>query len=189
MNIITGSLKGRKISFPQKKFPEAQTTSSKVKEAVFSLLGEDLTGQSFLDLFACSGQMGLEAISRGAKFVLFNDRDPHATRFIGDTLRAWGIDDRAMVLHMPATQCLRYCEKHHMLFDIAYIDPPYEKRKGKNHTLARILEMIATTAIFRESAHMLVQHYYANELPESTGIFHLAKSRRYGTTGIAEYFR
>ncbi len=189
MNIITGSLKGRKIPFPLKRFPEAQITTSKVKEAVFSILGEDLSGMRFLDLFACSGQMGFEAISRGASFVLFNDIEAAHARFIGDTLRAWEIDKQAMVLHMPATQCLRYCEKHQMLFDVAYIDPPYEKRKGKNQTLARILEIIGTTVIFSEGARMLVQHYYANELPEGAGIFHLAKSRRYGTTGIAEYQR
>lgn len=187
MNIITGSLKGRKIPFPLKKFPEAQTTPSKVKEAVFSILGEDLSGMNFLDLFACSGQMGLEAISRGASFVLFNDIEASNTRFIGDTIRAWGIDDRAMVLHMPATQCLRYCEKQDMKFHIAYIDPPYEKKKGRNRSLERILELIGTAEIFSESARMLVQHYHANELPESAGRFQLVKSRRYGTTGIAEY--
>lgn len=187
MNIITGFLKGRKIPFSQKKFPEAATTPSKVKEAVFSILGEDLSGQSFLDLFACSGQIGLESISRGSKFVLFNDIDPIATRSIGDTLRSWHIDNLAMVLHMPAKQCLRYCEKHQMRFDIVYADPPYEKKKGRNHTLSRLLELIGSTEIFSENARMLVQHYFANELPEIAGRFHFEKFRRYGTTGLTEY--
>lgn len=187
MNIITGFLKGRKIPFPLKNFPEAQTTPAKVKEALFSILGEDLREKCFLDLFTCSGQIGLEAISRGAKFVLFNDIDASCTRVIGDTLRAWEIAERGMVLHMPARQCLRYCQKHELAFDIAFLDPPYEKIRGRSIFLNDLLEIVGSYDIFNNDATIILQHYYANELPEKAQKFHLTKTKRYGTSGLAIY--
>ncbi len=187
MNIITGSLKGRRIPFPFKKFPEAQITPSKVKEAVFSILGEDLSKMNFLDLFAGSGQIGLEALSRGASFTLFNDIDASNTRFIGEILRSWGLDNRSTVLHMPAKQCLRYCAKKGFLFDIAYVDPPYDKIKGKNHHLSHIIEDIAHYDIFTGSATVVIQHYYANILPENILYLSLTKVRTYGTSALSVY--
>jgi 16S rRNA (guanine966-N2)-methyltransferase len=188
MKIVSGLLKGRNIPFPKKRFPEAQTTPAKVKEAVFSILGEELSGRNFLDLFACSGQMGFEALSRGARFVLFNDMDPVSTRMIGDTLRAWEIDDRAIVLHMPAKQCIRYCKKREVRFDIAFLDPPYEKIRGNNSALETFLPHIGASDIFNSGATIIVQHYYANVLPDIAGKFALSKTKCYGTTAISVYY-
>lgn len=189
MTIIAGNFKGKKIPFPQKFFPKAQVTPSKVKEAVFSILGKTIEGKNFIDLFACSGQIGLEAISRGANFVLFNDIDKQYAQHITKVLRTWNIAQKAMVLCMPMKQCLSFCEKKGLFFEIAYIDPPYVKNRGTNPFLEQILEDVSKANIFSKNAHLFVQHYYANELPEQMQKFIRIKTRKYGTNSITEYIK
>lgn len=91
MNVIAGTYKGRTIPFSNRKFNNADITPQKLKGALFSILGEDLTGKSFLDLYACSGQVGIEAVSRGASFVLFNELNKKKIFFYQKFARRMGM--------------------------------------------------------------------------------------------------
>ena len=90
MRIISGTLKGRTIPFNSRRFGNARITSGRVKEAVFSILGTDLSGKRFLDLFAGSGQIGFEAYSRGAHVVM-NDFDRRRHGLIQGLVDQWGL--------------------------------------------------------------------------------------------------
>lgn len=187
MRISSGSLKGRRIPFVNNKFDNADVTPSKVKEAVFSMLGEDLSGKTFLDLFAGSGQVGLEALSRGAAWAVFNDRDAKRVHFIGDMVRQWGLADRALVLHMSSAQCLRFLEHREKSFDIVFLDPPYIKKGDDKFFYADILAALAKHRLLAGDAAVIVQHFSRNMVPESAGGLSLQKTRKYGTSSLSVY--
>ena len=120
MRVITGSARGRKLKTMEGM--DTRPTSDRVKEAVFSAIQFDLPGSVFLDLFAGSGQMGIEALSRGAKQAVFNDLNPKAVQVVRDNLLATGFSRQARVLNLSLEGFLRTDKT---LFDLAYLDPPY----------------------------------------------------------------
>ncbi len=187
MRITSGSLKGRIIPFNPEKFNDADVTPSKIKEALFSMLGENLVGRILLDLFAGSGQIGLEALSRGADSVVFNDRDSRRVRFIGEITRNWGVAERSVVLHMPEGMCLRYLESRAMKFDIIFLDPPYIKKRGRIREYNALLEGVTRHGLLKPDAPVIVQHYSGNELPEHPGGLILEKTRAYGTSSLSVF--
>jgi 16S rRNA (guanine(966)-N(2))-methyltransferase RsmD len=187
MRISSGSLKGRRIPFDNHKFDDADVTPSKVKEAVFSMLGEDLTGKTFLDLFAGSGQVGLEALSRGAAWTVFNDRDGKRVHFIGELARQWGLVDRSLVLHMSSAQCLRFLEHREKSFDIVFLDPPYIKKGDDKYFYADILASLAKHRLLADNAAVIIQHFSKNSIPEEAGGLALQKTRTYGTSSLSVY--
>ena len=187
MRITSGSLKGRRIPFDNRKFNDADVTPSKIKEAVFSMLGEDLSGKRFLDLFAGSGQVGLEALSRGAALSVLGDRDAKRARFIGELVRQWDVAERALVLHMPAAQCMRFLEHREMSFDIVFLDPPYVKEGDDTSLYRDTLAALTKHRLLAEGAAVIIQHYAKNVLPETAGGLALAKTRKYGTSALSVY--
>ena len=187
MRITSGSLKGRIIPFNPEKFNDADVTPSKIKEAIFSILGENLAGKNLLDLFAGSGQIGLEALSRGASHVVFNDRDSRRARFIGEITRKWDVSQQAMVLHMPESRCLRSLENWSMSFDVVFLDPPYVKKRGAVHEYNALLYGITRHRLLKPGASVIVQHYGGNELPKTPGGLKLEKMHGYGTSSLSVY--
>ena len=119
MKILSGLYKNHAIVSP--KGSKTRPTSSKMRGSVFNILQHEIDGAHFLDLYAGSGAMGLEALSRGAASATFVDKDKEATRCIRQNLKALGID--AQVIQSDAISALKRLKSP---FDIIYIDPPYE---------------------------------------------------------------
>ena len=92
IRVIGGSLKGKNIPFDNNKYDQADISPQKIKGAVFSILGEELSGQIFLDLFAASGQIGIEACSRGAEKVVFNELEKKRYFFIKNIISNFGLE-------------------------------------------------------------------------------------------------
>jgi 16S rRNA (guanine(966)-N(2))-methyltransferase RsmD len=189
MRITAGSLRGRHIPFNARKFGDAEVTPQKLKDALFSILGESLDGCAFLDLFSCSGQVGLEAVSRGCRLVVFNEKDRRRFEFIRSIVIEWGLEDAAMVLHMKASVCLQYVGTRGELFDYIFLDPPYRKDRGEAVFYHELLEELSEYPVLRGGGLVIVQHYAQNVLREASGAFLLSDRRIYGTSGLAFYRR
>lgn len=125
MRIIAGSLKNRSIAAP--KGLNTRPTSSKVRGALFNICQNYVADARFLDLFAGSGAMGIEALSRGASHAVFIDDNPASCRCIQSNLKALSIESRGEILCRDAVSALKWLQKKNMQFDIVYIDPPYQK--------------------------------------------------------------
>lgn len=184
MKVVAGRLKGRTIQFPNKKFGNADITSQKVKEAVFSMFGDDIRGRRFLDLYACSGQMAFEAYSRGA-LVYVNESDRKRFDFIWNTAERFGILGEIRLFNYTDTVCLRYLSKKEPPMEYCYLDPPYTKTRGPVAVYGKLLSAIDSAGILAGGATVAVQYYSKNEfsgIPES---FSLTSVKEYGTTSVS----
>lgn len=123
MRVITGSARGCKLNtVPGDEL--VRPTSDRVKEAVFSIIQFDIEGRRVLDLFAGSGQLGIEALSRGAQNAVFVDSSKDAAAVIKNNLSVTKLTDNASV---NITDALSYVRSAHGIFDIVFLDPPYNK--------------------------------------------------------------
>lgn len=142
MRIVAGSLKGRSIVTPEGQ--GTRPTSDRARQAVFNVLehaawAEPLDGMRVMDLFAGSGALGFEAISRGAAFALFVETDEEARGAIRENADAYGVMGRSRVHRRSAIDLGSRPGSDGEAFDLAFLDPPYRKGLGEQ-TLARLLE-------------------------------------------------
>ncbi len=124
MRIISGSLKG--LRFPLHVRAQIRPTSERVREALFSVLGTVVTGARALDLFAGSGSLGLEALSRGAKSIVLVEKDKRLARNLVEFSRNNKLIDEVEILNMDASQALSVLATRKDKFEIIFLDPPYD---------------------------------------------------------------
>ncbi|MGE5838806.1 MAG: 16S rRNA (guanine(966)-N(2))-methyltransferase RsmD [Deltaproteobacteria bacterium] len=181
MRITGGRLRGRRLaSF---KGMEIRPTSDRVREAIFDLLGHRLQGETVLDLFAGTGSLGIEALSRGAAWALFVDYAPKAIDLIRKNLELCGLKAQGVVLRKDLLKGLP--RRHRLLeqmTDIVFVDPPY--RRGM--TLP-VLEELSSLKILSSRAILVVQSEKGDVLPCRVSSLEMIKSRVYGETRITLY--
>ena len=175
MRIITGSARGRRLETLSGE--ETRPTSEKVKEALFSAIQFDIEGRRVLDLFAGSGQLGIEALSRGASGCVFVDRNPAAVEVIRRNLKAAGLSEASQAV---AQDVASFLVRPGDSFDVAFLDPPY----GAN-LLRDTLERV--TPHMNRGGLIVCESDAGQEMPERVGDFALARTYRYGRVHIWRY--
>ncbi|MBO8155355.1 MAG: 16S rRNA (guanine(966)-N(2))-methyltransferase RsmD [Bacillaceae bacterium] len=181
MRIISGTLKGRQI----KPVPNRLTrpTADKVKEAIFQIIGPFFNGGTVLDLFAGSGNLGIEAISRGAERSIFVDRHPKAVQIIHENIKALDIQDQTEVYKTDAFRAIKAASKRNLVFDYIFLDPPYEKI-----SYTALFDAILDHQLIKSGSVIICEHTADEQLPESYHGLEKFKSEVYGkTTGISLY--
>lgn len=175
MRVITGTARGRKLqTLPGL---DVRPTTDMVKEAMFSIVQFEVEGAMVLDLFAGSGQLGIEALSRGAQRCIFCDQNPQAVEVIKSNCKAAGVFRQSLVVQMEARALLAGTKEQ---FDLALLDPPY--RRG---TLADILPLVAE--VMAPNGTVLCESEPQAVLPEQAGTLVLKKQYRYGTVLVSRY--
>ena len=187
VRVISGFLKGRVIPFHISKSHNADITPQKVKGALFSLLGERLTGKTFIDLYSGSGQIGIEALSRDCGLVIFNEKDKRRLDLIRDFLTLVYNGDSVILLNLNASTALKYLSCKGICADIIYLDPPYQKEKGQNNFYISVLEQVSLSGILNEASQVIVQHFTPNELPVSCNNLLKKEVKKYGATSLSIY--
>lgn len=175
MRVITGKARGRKLITLGG--DDVRPTTDKVKESVFSIIQFQIEGRMFLDLFAGSGQMGIEALSRGAKGAYFLDLRKDAVSVIRKNLEAVDFSDLAEVRCADSLAFLRSCAQK---FDVAFVDPPYNKGLAQ-----KALELLP--AVMNPTGVIVVECAAEEELPENVGDFNLDRTYRYGKIKVSTY--
>lgn len=178
MRVIAGEAKGRRL----KSVPGDTTrpVTDRVKEAVFSILAPDLPGASMLDMFAGTGAIGIEALSRGAASVTFLDLEPRAVATIRDNLRTTGLEDGARVLRADA---LKWVAQANESFDIVYVAPPQYRGLWE-----RALDALdGRQSVARDM--VVVQIHPKEYRPAPLEYLELYDERAYGSTQVLFYVR
>ncbi len=179
MRVISGSARGRRL----KELPGMDTrpTTDKVKESVFNIIQFDIEGRKVLDLFGGTGQMGIEALSRGAQRATIVDNAPAAVKVIHQNLEATGFADAAKVVQSDWKAFLTTCrEKFHVIF----LDPPY-----RGSMLENALETIAAIDILSEHGIIICESPLDKELPDLAEPYEKGREYRYGKIKVTLYHK
>ncbi|HEY8419579.1 MAG TPA: 16S rRNA (guanine(966)-N(2))-methyltransferase RsmD [Clostridia bacterium] len=173
MRIIGGKHKGRKLIAP--KDQKIRPTSDRVKESLFNIIQCEIYKSSFLDLFAGTGNIGIEAISRGAKAVLC-DKNIHSIKLIKANLEL--IKESAEVYNLDASECVKLLHSKNQTFDFIYIDPPYES------DYKDILQTLVKYPIMNRNAKIIIEHLTNKDLLFDKNYYNIINIKRYGTTAL-----
>lgn len=174
MRVITGTARGRRLKTPDNY--DIRPTTDNVKESVFNIIQFDIEGRQVLDLFAGTGQLGIECFSRGAAGAVFVDRDRDAVSIVKDNLKTCGM--KATVLQEDSISFLNHCGK----FDVIFIDPPYDSDLYES-----ALKIINLVDILSEGGIIICEARREKVLPEMTEPYRKRKEYNYGKVKICIY--
>ncbi|MBM4129282.1 MAG: 16S rRNA (guanine(966)-N(2))-methyltransferase RsmD [Nitrospira sp.] len=187
MRISGGTAKGRRTA-PKRLLAKAsgadrlRPTSSKVREALFDILGDKIKGACFVDLYAGTGTVGLEALSRGAAKALFVETNRARIRTIRESVSRLGFNGKTVVVEGTAYGFLKRASAEKKTFDILFLDPPYG-----SEDIMRTLLFIGERGLLGEGGAVIVEHFFKRKLPEQVGELTMIRSYRYGDTILTIY--
>ena len=176
MRVISGSVRGRKLKTPVGS--EIRPTADLIKESIFNIVQFDIEGRRVLDIFAGTGQLGIEALSRGAQSAVFVDFSQYSIKLISENLRLCGFSEYARVIRSDALKYLRNSEK----FDLIFIDPPY----GENIT-DEILKKIIEFDKLYDNGIIIIEMSADTIAPTVSLPYMLNKEYKYGGVKIVKY--
>lgn len=178
MRIIRGTLKGRRLATP--KGSQTRPTSDRIKESIFDILAGEIEGRSVLDLYAGTGNLGIEALSRGAKKIVFVEKGRQALQLITKNLSRCGMTGCAETLPKDVLRAIGILKQRGECFDLIFIDPPYERG-----LIQKTLMKLKSQRIYHEDSILILQHDRREPLPEGLNEFHLIRQRKIGDTLIS----
>ncbi len=180
MRVISGKCKGRRLKGEADK--RVRPTSDKVKAAIFNILPDDFSTSAVLDLFAGTGGLGIEALSRGAQLAVFVDSSRQAFNTIKDNLKLCRMMDQGQVLTKKVSPALKLIAEKGSLFDLVFMDPPYEKSLA-----GPALELLGRLSLLGPDAIVVVEHSDKEPLQDAYGELVLKDKRNYGSTWVSFY--
>ena len=179
MRIISGSARGRKLKELQG--TDTRPTTDKVKESMFNIVQFDIEGRRVLDLFGGTGQLGLEALSRGAEACTFVDQRKEAAALIRENVKLTGFTDRARVVQGEALSFLAACRER---FDLIFLDPPYA-----SGLLEKSVEAVVRFDILSEHGIMICESAADTVLPPPAPPYEQGRDYRYGKIRLTVFRR
>ena len=177
MRVITGRAKGVKLAAPDGL--KTRPTTDRVKEALFSIVQFEIPGARVLDLFGGSGQLGIEALSRGATKAVFVDAGEEACKLIRHNLRLTKLEQEASVIR---ADYLDYLKRSKEKFDIIFLDPPYAEVFLEN-----ALKLVTEIDILQTNGIIITERPLGKELPWEFEGYTRSKDYKYGNTLLALY--
>lgn len=177
MKIIGGKYRGRNFYLPE----GVRATQNIVRKALFDILGQDMEGLDFLDIFAGSGAVGLEAVSRGAKRTTFVEREPKCVQAIEENFKILQTDAYELIA-ADAFAAIKQLARQKRMFDIIFMDPPYHLDLAK-----KALKTLKGYDILHPNCIVIVQHEKTDKLPPACDPVRLFREEKYGGSVLSFY--
>ncbi|MTI69952.1 MAG: 16S rRNA (guanine(966)-N(2))-methyltransferase RsmD [Firmicutes bacterium] len=181
MRIITGLAKGHRIKAP--KGLKTRPTTDRIKESLFNII-PDVSNQRVLDLFSGSGNIGIEFLSRGAEQCYFIDNNASSVKIIKENLKKTDLIKKANVYKNSVDRAIKILSKKRVVFDIIFLDPPYNKNLVKP-----TIEEISENNILSKEGYIIIEHESSLNLPEKISDLVNFDTRKYKDTSISFYRR
>ena len=181
MRVIGGNARGRRLKAPKGR--SLRPTAARVKEALFNILPHDLSGVKILDLFAGTGNITIEALSRGASQAILVDASFESGKTMRENLRRLELAPRTKVWIAPVARALRLLARRGETFDLIFLDPPYDRR-----LVETTLRIIAQGGLLRNSGVVIAEHSAREEIASRYESLVLDDQRRYGGT-LLSFFK
>ncbi len=177
MRVITGKARGVQLKTPEGM--QTRPTTDRVKEALFSIINFDVPGANVLDLFGGTGQLGIEALSRGAKSAVFVDQSEQACRLIRENLKRTKLEQNAKVIRGDYMDYMKRCRE---TYDIIFLDPPYAEVFLEN-----ALKCISEIDILHSGGIIVAERPLGKELPWEFDGFERSRDYKYGKILLTLY--
>lgn len=180
MRVITGRARGHKLKAVPGK--GTRPTTDRVKEAMFNTCGPYFHGGNVLDLYAGTGALGIEALSRGCTYAVFVDKDAKSMAVIRENLKRTKLSENALCLKMSAEQAIHFLSEKNVSFDLLLLDPPYRLIH-----MDALLQEIMDKNLLNRGASVIIEHDKIHEYPNQVGSLVLNKKAVYGGTALSFY--
>ena len=177
MRIVAGKLKSRILKYPKSK--DVRPTMDRVRETIFNIIGSDIENAEVLDLFAGSGSMGIEAISRGAKHAVFVDSGAESIKSITVNCDNFGIAENADIYRQDVVQAIPALSGSKCRFDFIFVDPPYG-----GDLLKKTLIQLYQFDILSHRCIIIAEHGAGELIPENK-IYKVFRCKRFGKTSVS----
>ncbi len=180
MRVVAGDRKG----MPLKAITGDTTrpTTDKVKESIFNMIGPFFDGGTAVDLFAGSGGLGIETLSRGAAHALFIEKDSRAFQVLQENIKKCRYEDVSELFRVDATRAVKALLKRDIMIDYLFVDPPYHKKEYYD-----LVEVLVEGGKLSQQAIIMCEHSREVSLPENYGVYRLVRQETYGSTIISIY--
>lgn len=182
MRVIGGIARGRHLR--TLRGDRIRPTADRVREALFNILGKRVCGIRFLDLFAGSGSVGIEALSRGAAMVVFVEQDPQAIKVLRQNLQSLGWEEKALIYRQHVFQALEIISRQGEQFEIIFADPPYHQRWPQ-----KLLGKMGEKILLVPGGWLIIEHHVKENLSLRDGAWWQIRSEKYGDTVLSFYTR
>jgi 16S rRNA (guanine966-N2)-methyltransferase len=180
MRIIAGSARGRPLKAP--KGSSIRPTADRVRQSIFDILGQRMDGDRVLDLYAGTGALGLEGLSRGAESAVLVDQTAEASKLCRENADALGFGERVEVMKSRVEDAIALLAREGTAFTLVLADPPYAER-----ACARILELLDASTLLAPAAKVMIEHSRRESAPDRVGRLVRTDSRRFGDT-VASFY-
>ena len=181
MRIIAGKYRSRTLR--SLKGQMLRPTSDRLRETLFNILGSTVDGSTFVDLYAGTGAVGIEALSRGAHHAIFIEEHAPAVALIRRNLESLGIGAKAEILGMTVARAIERLEARHVHAQFIFLDPPYAADSEYESTL----EALGESPLVAPEGRVIVEHLRKRELPERTGDLELTRVVEQGDAALSFY--
>lgn len=179
MKVISGILKGRNIEGYN--IDGTRPTMDRVKESLFAMIQDYIKDSTILDLFAGSGQLGIEAISNGAKISYFIDNNPEAVKVLNQNITKLSINDKSSVFLSDWKKALNDFANRAIKFDLIFVDPPYDY-----DVYGKILEKVSNLNLLNDNGLIILEHHNL-KLKDKYNNLTIYKSKKYGNKSVNIY--
>jgi 16S rRNA (guanine966-N2)-methyltransferase len=160
VRIISGNMGGRRLQSPRG--ADLRPTGDRLKETLFNILGQNLTGLVVVDAFSGTGAIGIEALSRGASKVVFIDRSPESGQLIRRNLEICGVTKGYRLMQLDIFPCLRQLGREKFRADVIFLDPPYDWKLYQD-----LLGLVFKVGLADQNSLVVIEHHAKSHLPES----------------------
>lgn len=180
MRVTAGTLKNRKIKSREGR--ETRPTLERIKEAIFSIIGDKVVDAKFLDLYSGTGNIAIEALSRGAKRAVMIEQDKEALRIIIDNIDTLGLTNVSRAYKNDVSRAIEILGRKNEKFDIIFLDPPY-----KENISISTIEKVSENNILAEGGIIISEHSIYEKMPEKIGNFVKYDERNYNKKIVTFY--
>lgn len=180
MRVISGKVRGLKLNTPKNE--DVRPTTDRVKESLFNIINPYIMESDVLDLFAGTGSLGIECLSRGANRCVFVDVSKESISIVKSNIKKARVENESIVLNLDFKDAINKLKLQNNKFDVIFMDPPYYK-----NMFIDALEKITEASLLKEDGIIIIEHDTKDKFPEKINTIIQTKSKKYGNTTLTFY--
>lgn len=180
MRVISGKARGLKLNTPKNK--DVRPTTDRVKESLFNIINFYVMDSNILDLFAGTGSLGIECLSRGANKCVFVDKNRESMAIVKSNIKKARVENESITLNMDFKKAIKYLGVKGEKFNIIFMDPPYYE-----NMFIDALKLVDENNLLEKDGIIVVEHDTKDSFPDSVGRLYKGRDKKYGNTTLTFY--